>query len=422
MIFKMAFRNIKRNKRRSILACVSVGIAVMGVVILQGLVDGLIDNIIRNFTKNDTGHVKVASQEYFKNIEYMPVYYIIHDVEKLKNLIMGDTEIRNRVLLISERFRFPVLVNFKGNNKVALCFAGNIEKEKELIMLHRSIVEGSYLSGKVIEEGGVKYREVIIGKKVAEVLKINVGDNFSLMFQGSDFGIRIPRFKVVGIFSTGINAIDDSVFMMSVEDAKEILGSGNGVQEIVIILKNYNDSSWVAKRINELLKNNSEFSYVLAADWRSLGGIASSLDQTLGVYNFMYLFIILLGAFIIMSVMMMVIFERKKEIGILKSMGFRKLEILLLFTVEGTILGTIGTIAGVILGTLINIPLSIWGIDFSSSLSNMNFPMDNVIKWMITGTSILGIIILGVSVSAVISVIPSRYAAEMNPIDAIRGS
>ncbi|MCX8029352.1 MAG: ABC transporter permease [Brevinematales bacterium] len=418
MILKMAFRNIRRNSRRSILACLSVGIAIMAVVVLQGLIDGMMDNIIKNSTKNDTGHIRIAAKEYFENLDYMPVYYTINNPDKVMDLV--SSIVGEDLVIATGRFRFPVLIEFNGNNKVGICFAGDIQKEKDLIMLHKSIVDGRYLSGKVVEENGIKYREIIIGKKMAEVLGIKVGDSFSLMLQGSDLGIRIPRFRVVGIFSTGLNALDSNIFMISLEDAKDVLGAYDMVQEIIVILKNYNRAKEVADRMNNFFSKNEEFSYLRAVDWKSSGSMAGMLDQVLGIYNIIYFIITLLGAFIIMSIMMMVILERRREIGILKAMGFKKIEILALFTLEGTILGTIGTLGGVIVGVLINVPLSIWGIDFSSSLSNMNFPMDNVIKWMITGSSILGAIVLGVFVSAVISLIPSRHASNMKPIDAIK--
>lgn len=420
MILKMAFRNIRRNSRRSVLACVSVGIALMAVVVLQGLVDGMMDNIIRNSTKNDTGHIRIATKEYFENIEYMPVYYTINNPDRVIDLVTNIPEVRRQIVLITERFRFPVLIEFGGNNKVGMCFGGDIEKEKELLMLNKSIVEGRYLSGKTIEENGTKYREIIIGKKMAEVLGIKVGDSFSLMLQGSDLGIHIPRFRVVGIFSTGLNILDDNIFMVSLNDAKEILGADGRSQEIIIMLKNYNQARKLSEKINDHFSKSKDFSYLKAVDWRSSGSMAGMLDQVLGIYSVIYFIITLLGAFIIMSIMMMVILERRREIGILKAMGYKNLEILLLFTLEGTILGSIGTLSGVSAGILISIPLSIWGIDFSASLSNMNFPMDNIIKWMITGSSILGAIILGVLVSAVVSIIPSRHASKMKPVDAIK--
>lgn len=420
MLIKMAFRNIWRNSRRSILAITSVAIAIMAVVVLQGLVSGVMDNIVKNSTKSDTGHIRISTREYVERIEQMPVHYLVRNPEDILRIVSEIPEVKHNIVLSTERIKFPVLIEFGGRNKVGLCISGDIEKEKELLMLHKSIVEGRYLSGSVIEENGLKYREVIIGKKMADVLGIRVGDTFPLMLQGSDLGIRIPRFKVVGIFNTGINLLDDNVFMLSIEDAKEVLGTGGGVQEIIIMLKDYNSARWVAEKINQKLSSYVEYNNVIALDWRRAGGIAGIFDQVLGIFTIIYLIIVALGTLVIISIMTMVILERRREIGILKAMGFSKPRILALFTLEGTMLGAFGTILGVVLGVLISIPLSIYGIDFSSSMGSMNIPMDNVIKWLITVGGILNAIVVGILVSSIVSLIPSRHAANMNPAEAIK--
>jgi len=419
-LIKMAFRNIKRNKRRSLLAIISVGLSIMLVVVLQGLVDGLVENIIKNSTKNETGHIRIMSAEYFKNINYMPVQHIVYNPEEVINFIANYPKLKEKINLITERIKFPVLLQYSGNNKTALGIGGDIEKEKSMLMLDKSIIEGNYLSGKVIEKEGKKYREVIIGKKMADIMGLKVGDSFSLMLSGADLGIHIPRFYVVGIFQTGLNMLDENLFMISIEDAKEVLKTSGGVQEILIMLKRYKEASWVAKAIDRKLKEKEEYSYLTAVDWKSAGGFASMMDQAMKIYNTMYFVITLLGAFIITNIMMMIVLERRREIGILKSMGLKKREILLLFTLEGLILGGIGSVCGALLGTIINIPLSIYGLDFSSSMSNMNFPVDNVVKWMINVGSIIGAMVLGIIVSAIMSLIPSRHAAKMKAVDAIR--
>lgn len=420
MLLKMAFRNIRRNKRRSLLAIISVGLALMLVVVLQGLVDGLVENMIKNSTKNDTGHIRIMSEEYFKNLQYMPVQHLVYNPEEVIDFIKSDRKIADRIELITERMRFPVLLQYSGNNKAAIGIGGDIENERKLLMLDRSIIEGSYLSGKIIEKDGKKYREVVIGKKLADLLELKVGSDFSLMLQGADLGIHIPRFYVTGIFQTGLNMIDENLFMISTEDAKKILKTEGGVQEIVIMLKNYREAPSLARRINGLLKNKEDTRYLVAKDWKSSSGFLSMMDQALKIYNFLYLTITFLGAFIITNIMMMIVLERKREIGILKSMGMKRREILVLFTLEGIILGGIGSISGVIAGTIINIPLSTIGIDFSSSMSNLNFPVDNLIKWSIRPGSIFSSMVLGIIVSAIVSVIPSRHAAKMKAVDAIR--
>lgn len=420
MLIKMAFRNIKRNKRRSFLAVLSVGLALMLVIILQGLVDGLVENMIKNSTKNETGHIRLMNQEYFKNIQYNSLQHIIYNPDNLINFIKIDKYLSNKIQIITERIKFPVLLQYSGNNKSAIGIAGNIENEKLLLMLDKSIIDGSYLSGNIIKKNGKKYREVIIGQKLAEILELKVGDDFSLMLQGSDLGIHIPRFIVKGIFKTGLNMIDENIFMINIEDAKSILKTDGGVQEILIMLNNFKESFSVSKYINKLLQNNKDFSYIVAKNWKESNSFLAMMDQALQIYNFLYFTIAFLGAFIITNIMMMVILERKREIGILKSMGMKKREILFLFTFEGIILGTIGSFCGVLVGTLINIPLSIIGLDFSSSMSSMNFPIDNVIKWSITISGIITTMFIGIFVSALVSVIPSRHAANMKAIDAIK--
>ncbi|MEJ5284694.1 MAG: ABC transporter permease [Brevinematia bacterium] len=420
MLIKMAFRNIKRNKRRSMLAIISVGLALMLVVVLQGLVDGLVENMIKNSTKNESGHIRIMSEEYFKNLQYMPVQHLVYNPEEVINFIKSDKNIAAKIEIITERMRFPVLLQHSGNNKAAIGIGGDIENEKSLLMLDKSIVEGSYLTGNVIEKDGKKYREVIIGKKLAEILELKVGDNFSLMLQGADLGLHIPRFYVVGIFRTGLNMIDENLFMVNIEDAKKILKTDGGVQEILIMLKNHKEAIPLSKKIKSLLKEKDEYKYLTSADWRESSGFLAMMDQALKIYNFLYFTIAFLGAFIITNIMMMIVLERKREIGILKSMGMKKREILFLFTAEGIILGGIGSVAGVILGTLINIPLSIFGIDFTSSMGSLNFPVDNVIRWSITIGSIISSMVLGIFVSAIVSIIPSRHAAKMKAVDAIR--
>ncbi len=419
-IIKMAFRNIKRNKRRSILAVISVALSLMLVVVMHGLVDGLIENMIKNSTKNETGHIRIMSEEYFKNLQYMPVQHLVYTPDEVINFIKADKKIASKIELITERMRFPVLLQYSGNNKAAFGIGGDIENEKKLLMLDKSIIEGSYLTGNLIEKDGKKYREVIIGKKLADILSLKVGDDFSLMLQGADLGLHIPRFYVVGIFKTGLNMLDENLFMLGIDDAKKILKTDGGVQEILIMLKNYKEAIPLSKEINSMLKNKEEFKYLKAANWKESSGFLSMMDQAMQIYNFLYFTIAFLGAFIITNIMMMVVLERRREIGILKSMGMKKREILFLFTTEGIILGGIGSIAGVLVGTIINIPLSIYGIDFSSSMGSINFPVDNVIKWSISIGSIISSMILGIFVSAIVSVIPSRHAAKMKAVDAIR--
>jgi putative ABC transport system permease protein len=114
------------------------------------------------------------------------------------------------------------------------------------------------------------------------------------------------------------------------------------------------------------------------------------------------------------------VLERRKEIGIIKSMGFSRPEILFMFLMEGSVLGLIGSISGVVMGTLVTIYFVINGLDLTSMISQLNMPIDNVIKFVITIPGIIGTMFIGIIVAAIVSVLPSRRAAKMNVVDAIK--
>lgn len=245
-LFRFVARNLKRNVYRTILAATSVAIASLLVVILLGLVNGMVENMIRNSTKNETGHVRIVSKEYLKEISIFPVNYVVHQPEEIINYLLSYLKLSKRFQIITERIKFPVLLQVKGNNKTAFCIAGDINKEKQLLMLDKSIVEGKYLTGEKILLDGEKHYEIIIGKKLAEILELKVGDTFSVLLQGVDLGLHIPSFYVKGIFQTGLNTLDENVFMINVEDAKKILKTDGAVHEIFIMLKNYKEAQKVA--------------------------------------------------------------------------------------------------------------------------------------------------------------------------------
>jgi ABC-type lipoprotein release transport system permease subunit len=116
----------------------------------------------------------------------------------------------------------------------------------------------------------------------------------------------------------------------------------------------------------------------------------------------------------------MVVLERKREIGILKSMGMENKKVLGLFLAEGTMLGVIGGVVGALLGTGLNILFSIHGIDFSSMTSGTGVPMDNIVRPGVYPIHVLALFCMGVAISVIVAFLPSRSAARMDPIDAIR--
>jgi len=385
-----------------------VALSIAGITFFRGFAGGMLQSIVKNSTKNETGHIRITTKKFSEKRQFYPVTENIAQPEEIIAAIKADPEISPQLSLITERVNFGVLLANQGNNKYAAALAGDAEIEKELLLLQNSLQKGGrYLQSE---------RETIIGAKIADALNLKLGDTLKVMTPGADYALHLRKFAVVGIFETGLNLLDDKFFQIPLSDAKKLLRMGGSTQQIIIMLKDYKKASDIAAKIRALL-NNGQLAVV---SWTEHGEWASMVDKVAVIYNYFYFFIAFLGAFIITNILMMVVLERRKEIGIVKSMGISNFEVLNLFLFEGVILGLIGSLVGLAIGMLFNIYFGVFGLDFSAMLGSFNFPMDQRIYCEISIGSMTNILLMGVIVSALVSVLPSWRASRMNAVDAIK--
>jgi putative ABC transport system permease protein len=413
-VITMAVRNLGRNRRRTFLAMLSVLIAITMVVCMDGLITGVLGSMARNFTKNETGHVNVATAEYRARERFMPASAALAESDALMEAIRTTPGLEGRIVLVAPRALFGVVLSSATATKAARGIGGDPSAEKHLLMLDRALLPGSSY---IDQRGGT----AILGAKLAEDLGLKVGDTLKVVAEKADFGMGFKKFRIAGLFRTGLDAFDDSTFQVGLADARELLGLGRGASEILVMLKDYRDSDEAARLISARLAAAGH-DKLSVQSWTSLGDIASLITLSGNIYFFGEIIVAFLGAFIIANIMMMVVLERRREIGILKSMGMEPFRILRLFLAEGVLLGLIGSAAGAILGSALNAWLSLKGIDFSRNIAGSGIPMDNIIYPGMHPSHVALLFLLGVAVSAMMAYLPSRNAARMNPIDAIRSA
>jgi len=386
------------------------------VVFLSGFVTGMTRSVVKNSTKNETGHILITTKGFQDKKRFMPVNEYIKDTGKVEQILLQNPELKKRIKDFNERISFGILLQYQGLNKPVFAMAGDPEKEKKYLMLNKALVKGKYLT----DDAGAKGHPILIGQQVADTLKIGVGDTTTVLIQGADYSPHIPTLRIAGIFKTGLNMMDDQVFQMKISDARSILGMGKGAQKIMVFIDDYRDSAKVAQVIKQVLKDSGLKQKFAVLPWDRAGGYAEVISVASSVYNYLYFIVALLGAIIITNIMTMVVMERRKEIGILKSMGFSKREIWVLFFAEGTMLGTIGSVLGVIIGFILSLYFVFHGIDFSSSIAQMNMPIDSVIPVVFTVSSVMGVMVIGIIVASIVAILPARRASKMNAVDAIK--
>jgi len=206
------------------------------------------------------------------------------------------------------------------------------------------------------------------------------------------------------------------MFQATIDDARDLLVMGNATQQIIIMLGDYRKADKVAARIRSLITDTS----ISVTPWTKIGDTYTTVVLVQRVYGWIYIIIALLGAFIISNIMMMVVMERRKEIGILKSMGFTRREILTMFLFEGMALGFVEAWPEWPWDRVWWRFFHVHGLDLTAYMSRMSIPLDNVIYTTLSAASVAYSIVLGTVLSAFVSIAPARQAARMNVVDAIK--
>ncbi|HET7839467.1 MAG TPA: ABC transporter permease, partial [Rectinemataceae bacterium] len=216
----IAFRNLGRNRRRSFLAILSVFMSMMIVIFADGFISGVLDSIVRNATKNQTGHVNIATEDYRRRERFMPTNAAIGDADAVVAAIEARPELKGLVAQVAPRVRFGVVLSSGTATKAAIGIAGESERERSLLMLDRSVLPGgSYLGAP---------GTAIVGSRLAADLGLKVGDSLKVVAQKADYGLGFKKFRIAGLFRTGMELFDDSAFQVGIDDARELLGLGRG--------------------------------------------------------------------------------------------------------------------------------------------------------------------------------------------------
>ncbi|MGA2478237.1 MAG: FtsX-like permease family protein [Spirochaetia bacterium] len=407
-LITMALRNLRRNMRRTLLAMLSVAMASLLCLFLQGLLGAFSASLVKNFTKNETGHVRITTKDFSERSELLPVDSMVARPSDIEAKISSAVELKDKVRLMTERISFGVLLENQGYNKSAIALAGDPKAEENLLYFQRSIQPG----GKYITGPG----QTILGAGLAEDLHLSAGDRLKVVSQASDGSLQLKKFTIAGIFKTGVSTLDDRVFQIPIGDAKSFLRTGDGTQSIIIMIDNYRDAPRVAAGIAALLDDPS----LAVMPWTSIGDYPKLMRLEDKIFNVLFVVVLFLGAFIITNIMTMVVLERRKEIGILKSMGFSPREVLVLFLWEGIFLGIWGSLAGGTIGFLLNVLLHFTGVDFTSMFKTLEFPLDNVLYWTVDVPVAIAVVATASVISGLVSIIPSLRAARMNAVDAIK--
>jgi len=409
-IFKLAARNLRRYKRRTILTSMLITLGVVAVLLFVSVSGSFKAMMIGQITDSMLGHLQVHKKGYLSSIDSLPLNRNLQgkQVAKVKE-ILDENE---SVAAYSMRIKLGAMFsNYTETTNVRLN-AVNPEQEMQTVpMLVDRIIKGK-------KEGLLAKGEILVPELIAKGMGVKINDTIVLVATNKDGSVNGQPFVVRGILE-GISGPGGRDGFIHLEDARSLLRiEGNEVSEIAIRLKNMDQMKSVFEQLNSQLgsiKNKMDKPVFEVHTWEKLSpffNIAKMIDLMTFFIKIMLVAIVLVS---IMNVMVMAVYERINEIGTIAAIGTKPGKILSLFVTEGFLLGVFGTLIGVAV-SLISIAA------MNSAQISFDFGRQKGLLLSPTiGTSdvitIAGIVI---AIAVLASLQPAWKAARMDPITALR--
>ena len=409
-IFKLAIRNLRRYKRRTILTSMLITLGVVAVLLFISVSGSFKAMMVGQITDSMLGHLQIHKKGYLASIDSLPLDRNLKEkqVVRVQKFLDGSKE----VAAYSQRIKLGAMFsNFKETTNIRLNAVNPAQEMRTVPMLVERIIKGD--KERLLAKG-----EILVPELIAKGMKVKIGDAIVLVATNKDGSVNGQSFVVRGILE-GISGPGGRDGIIHIDDAKSLLRiQDKEVSEIAIRLNNIEDMTKVFSRIKAALdpiKNRMDKPVFEVHTWQKLSpffNIARMIDLMTLFIKIMLVAIVLVS---IMNVMIMAVFERINEIGTIAAIGTVPNKILSLFIVEGFLLGLLGTLIGVVISLV-----TIAGMNVAQISFDFGRQKGLLLSPTIGAGSVVSVSLIVIAISVLASLQPAWKAARMDPITALR--
>ena len=401
-LIKISWRNVWRSKLRSLVVILSVVFGILGGIIMIAMSYGLNEERMNNAVETYLSHIQIHNNLFREDYN---IKHTINNLDNIENVLNQD----ERVVSYTKRIILNGMLS-NSNGSYGIQIKGvNPETEKKVTNTHEKLIEGEYFNSK-------RDNTILVGKKLADKLNLNLKSKVVITFQDEFNELTSLLYRVEGIFKSGNSRYDESnVFVKNLSITKN-LPSFTGIHEIPILLTDIELRSSVKKDLIQLSQNN------IVETWDDISKDLAYANEMLAAVLYIFMMIILIGlSFGIVNTMLMAILERKKEIGMLMSIGMNRYKIFLMICFETTFLSMIALPFGIISSYLIVEYYSVVGIDLSIVEAGLeNFGVGTRLYLKVPQEQYVIVSIMVFMISIISSIFPSLRALKINPVEATK--
>ena len=406
MIFKIAWRNIYRNKKRSLITITSIFAALFLIIFMRALQFGFYDNLIKTVVESYAGYVEVHAKGFWDN-------------QNLENSMVVDNELIKNIETVNgventvERLQSFSLISTGDKTRGGVINGVVIEDEQKITDWNKNIIDGSFQ---------LERNEIIIAKGIAEYFDLQIGDSLILYGQGYRGMMAAGKYPVKGIIDLKNPNLNKLGIFMTLESARDYVSSDNISTHIIIDKRQYYSEDKILNDLENILSSDYE-----VMTWKeTLPEIEQTItaDSAGGLIMALILYIIVV--FGMFGTVLMMTEERKYEFGVLISIGMSRIRLFSIILVETVILSMIG----VVLAILVTYPISYYFylnpinivtlMGEGADVMIQEFGFDPVIPFSISLDIPFSHALIIFTFSLLISVYPAIRIFRLNPVKSMK--
>jgi len=401
-IIKIAWRNVWRNKLRSLIVITSMVLGLWSGLFTVAMSRGINEQRVKSAIDTYLHHVQIHNPSFEYNLD-------INSVVEDPTCVLEEIESNSLVKAFSSRIIISAMASTAHGAEGVKIIGIESEKETSFSDISQNIVKGNYFSK-------TKSKPVIIGQKLADNLKLDIKKKLSVTFVDDNGDIQRIKFKVEGIFNTANSIYDGRNIFVKKEDLIDFFKNKYATHEIAILCNNIDDSNILKENLAGLFPNNK------VETWKDISPELGSVQEIMVWLFLIFMSIILLAlSFGIVNIMLMAVLERKRELGMLMSVGLNKTKVFLMILFETIFISCISLPLGILLSYLMISYYGQVGIDLSIVSKGLEaFGMKSMVFTDLPIDYYFRITILTLFVTLISSLFPARRALKLDPAEAIR--
>lgn len=403
MIWSVSWRNIWRNKVRSTVVIVAITLGITAGVFSTAFFVGMMNQRIEQVISNELSHIQIHHPDFMKRVDlnnYIP------EASTLTERIEGLEHVQGA----SSRMVIYSMVSSAESASGVKIFGIDPDAESRVTNMEENIVDGAYFEG-------VSRNPVIIGKKLAEKLKVRVRSKIVITLQDMDNNITAGAFRIAGIFETPNSVFDETNIFLRKSDLAGLIGLPEEIgHEIAVLVDDNELVTSVRAEISQLDEA------VEALTWKELSPEMGMMTEVMDLYMYIFIIIILLALlFGIINTMLMVVLERTKELGMLMAIGMNRVRVFSMIVLETVLLTLVGGVIGTLVGSGISkyfethaIDMSLWAEGYAQLGYN------TLVYTSIDINLMISVIIMVIITGIIAALYPAYKALKHEPAEALR--